>query len=196
MYGVDYGSKLAGTTVVAYLSEKQNKVGFTASEKNKDADLFLLNFFSLRSPGVIFLDAPLSLPTVYCIPNTSPSQDYFYRQCDRELGAMSPMFLGGLTARAMKLSDRLRQDGFAVIETYPARLANLLDLKRYGYKSVPSSIAECLGIIHSEFALNIPVEAAKSWHHFDALLALCSSIRMQNATAIKSGNESEGFIIY
>ena len=105
--GIDYGSKMAGTTVIAYL--KSGKLHFAQSQKKKDADLFVENWVAQHQPRAIFLDAPLSLPGVYTEPEAY--DDYFYRAGDRLLRAMSPMFLGGLTARAMRLSRRLKATG-------------------------------------------------------------------------------------
>ena len=104
IFGVDYGSKMAGTTVVAVARERQ--IDLLQSGRKQDADAWLLETAVAQQPDHIFLDAPLSLPGVYRhLPGRS---DYFYREADRELQAMSPMFLGGLTARAMQLHERLR----------------------------------------------------------------------------------------
>lgn len=117
LLGVDYGSKLAGTTAVCYLYSEGN-AAFLSSRKGEDADKMLLDFVLKHGPANLFLDAPLSLPLAY-FQGTAHGTDFFYRQCDRQLGAMSPMFLGGLTARAIKLSFELKNVGASVFETYP-----------------------------------------------------------------------------
>ncbi len=193
MYGVDYGAKLAGTTVVAYLSVGNKQVLFAATEKRMDADGFLLEFFSNRLPAPIFLDAPLSLPKAYF--NSSGEGDHFYRSCDRALGAMSPMFLGGLTARAIQLSIKLRKAGFHVYETYPAALAEVLNLKTYKYKKGGlSEMLSCAKIITSEYDITHQEIDIQSWHHIDALLALCSARRDDNGSSFSVGDAHEGLI--
>ena len=104
--GIDYGSKLAGTTCIAWMKEGQLKI--IQSAKNQDADEWIITQLDNESIDQIFMDAPLSLPPAFHDPL---SDEFFYRAADRELKAMSPMFLGGLTARAMRLKKicRLRQ---------------------------------------------------------------------------------------
>ena len=116
--GVDYGSKLAGTTAISYLEE--GKIRILQSKKKEDADQFLSELILRLSPKSIFIDAPLSLPAAYHNKGT----DYFYRKADRDCKAMSPMFLGGLTARAMKLKAQHADRNF--IEVYPAMLARVV----------------------------------------------------------------------
>jgi hypothetical protein len=94
---IDYGSKLAGTTAVCF--EKNNQLHLAQSVKKQDADAWLRQLISTKKPAAVYIDAPLSLPGVY----RGEGSDYFYRAGDRAVGAMSPMFLGGLTARAMQL---------------------------------------------------------------------------------------------
>lgn len=93
--GVDYGSKLAGTTVITFLS--QNQLVTYQSPKGKNADDWLKNLLSTQKIGTIYIDAPLSLPSAYC----GKGDNFHYRKADQMLHAMSPMFLGGLTARAI-----------------------------------------------------------------------------------------------
>jgi len=204
LYGIDYGAKLAGTTVVAWLSGRT--LQFSASAKKQNADRFLLDFFSDRPPGKIFIDAPLSLPKVYRRgSNDSPPAssfateedlpDFHYRACDRALGAMSPMFLGGLTARAMKLAFQLRRDGHTVQETYPGMLARHLELTTSGYKGDKKEIERCLNIAINTFDVTCPAELLLNWHHFDALLALSSALRHERREATIVGDE-EGLIVF
>lgn len=194
MFGLDYGARYAGTTVIASLTGDGGKVRFSASEKKQDADRFILDCFSGKSPAAIYFDAPLSLPLVYSTPD-QPEADYFYRACDKALGAMSPMFLGGLTARAMSLAVQLRQMGHVVIETYPGALARKMELKQLGYKTKVSEISVCLHAMVSQIELDVDVASVRSWHHFDALLALCSALRHVSNTAESFGSASEGLIV-
>jgi predicted nuclease with RNAse H fold len=192
--GVDYGSKLAGTTVVCTLEGPTGPVHFRRSAPKEDADTFLLNYLLQQPPALIFLDAPLSLPGVYRgLPDCS---DYFYRQADRQLGAMSPMFLGGLTARAMQLDSTLRRYGLAVCETYPAAQARRLNLQPEGYKKEPSAIVPVLGQIQRSYpSLFSQITGAASWHHVDALLALLAAVRFTGGEHVTYGNAAEGVII-
>ncbi|MEL7021272.1 MAG: hypothetical protein AAGK47_06685, partial [Bacteroidota bacterium] len=130
--GIDYGSKLAGTTVIAHWQAMKTTPLLYQSKKKRDADRFLLDWISEQRPTHIFLDAPLSLPGIYSqLPDCT---NYFYRAGDIALRAMSPMFLGGLTARAMQLQSRIKPLGAQVIEIYPSHLAHCLGLKALSYK--------------------------------------------------------------
>jgi predicted nuclease with RNAse H fold len=195
IYGIDYGAKLAGTTVVAFL--EGTALHFNASAKKQDADAFLLHFFAERPAGNIFLDAPLSLPKAYAqqgaVNDVIP--DFHYRACDRALGAMSPMFLGGLTARAMKLAHQLKGGGHQVQETYPGALARHLGLPALDYKGDKASIIPCLKALQSAVRIDCSMNALPNWHHFDALLALCSAVRQAQGNAMEVG-DSDGLIVF
>lgn len=190
--GIDYGSKLAGTTVIAGLTE--GKIQLDSSEKKKDADAFILEWVEKSKPQFIFIDAPLSLPGVYTqLPNC---QNYFYRKGDSELGAMSPMFLGGLTARAMKLKKQLEAENIKVLEVYPGQMAKKLFLKEIGYKKqlnyLPAVLEKLLPLLE-EF--DWEAQSVNSWHHLDALLALLSGIRYMKNIHNVFGDKEEGVII-
>ena len=88
--GIDYGSKVAGTTAICRLTES-GQFEFSCSTKGRDADLWIKKAIEEFLPESIYIDAPLSLPGAYY----GKESNYFYRQADRELRAMSPMFLGG-----------------------------------------------------------------------------------------------------
>jgi predicted nuclease with RNAse H fold len=189
IYGIDYGNKLAGTTVVCQRSADQQFV-FQASTKGKDADAFLLSFFANRPPALLFLDAPLSLPQSFHQPH--PEGDFFFRQADRETKAMSPMFLGGLTARAIRLKHQLNDLGHQVAETYPGLHARQLELTDLGYKK--KGLADCLAKIQETLPGTVDPKTITSWHHFDSLLACWSAIRFQEGKARSYGDPEEGLI--
>lgn len=187
--GIDYGSKRAGTTAIAALRNKQ--VHLLLCPKKKDADRFILRWTTAHHPDVLYLDAPLSLPGVYRgLPGCT---DYFYRQADREVNAMSPMFLGGLTARAMKLKAALQP--LPVHEVYPGGLARQLNLPGQGYKKTgdPDKLARQLAETFG-FRLAAPPEKW-NWHLFDALLGLCIGLRHQRGRANRFGRPDEGQIL-
>lgn len=197
--GIDYGSKLAGTTVIAYVSENQEII-FAASEKNRDADAFILNWAKIYQPSHIFLDAPLSLPGIY--RGLEGCNDHFYRAADRVVQAMSPMFLGGLTARAMQLKAKLKELNIITLEIYPSYLAKVLELDKNIYKKQKEHLPTLLPILLNALGLLVspsphhPMTLSPiTWHHFDALLALCSGFRYLNNQYLPFGNPEEGMII-
>jgi predicted nuclease with RNAse H fold len=180
--GIDYGSKIAGTTCIAYIESKSVKV--LQSEKNKDADQFIKDNLNNLGINSVFIDAPLTLPGVYA--TIEGYDDYFYREGDKICGAMSPMFLGGLTARAMKLKNELPFIFFQ--ETYPSQLMKVLniDLKKIDF----SEAIKTLGKI-----LNLKMPTIKNKHQFDSICALVSHYRYCNGKHISFGHKIEGTII-
>ncbi len=186
--GIDYGSKLAGTTVIA--RSENGVIQFSQSEKKKDADQFILNQLASEAPTLIFLDAPLSLPGAYFGRGT----DFFYRAADRSLKAMSPMFLGGLTARAMRLTQQLTELGHQVIEVYPGGLARQLNLPKDQYKKQKVHLPTVLKLITNQIPIKFVKTDLITWHHFDALLACWTGWRYYNGEAENFGEPSEGEI--
>ncbi len=88
-------------------------------------------------PALVGIDAPLSLPRGR--PTLDRVGAPHFRACDRALRALGipffPLTLGPmrtLTARGIALAGRLRDEGFAVIETYPGGAQDLLGLPRKG----------------------------------------------------------------
>lgn len=204
VWGIDYGSKLAGTTSIASAlilepsrREKTHlvKLGVTlhSTKKKQDADLFILDMALGQHPELIFLDAPLSLPGAYF----GKGSDFFYRSVDRVLGAMSPMFLGGLTARAMKLKRdlELALPEIKIHETYPKLRARDLTLKDNGYKKEKEHLDFCLSRLKVEFPEWELERHPTTWHEFDALLALSSAIRFVRGNSIAYGEIGEAQII-
>lgn len=189
--GIDYGSKLAGTTVVAYY--QNGMVRFKSSKHREDADKFLAELLSLLKPTFVFLDAPLSLPGKYL--NRAHYNDYFYREADKKLGAMSPMFLGGLTARAMKLRDYLENKGMRVLETYPSQEASLLELPKNKYKGSDKNVLELAQCVADRFDINVNFDQMLNWHYFDALLAFVAGLRFSRNKHQVFGDEEEGLIV-
>ncbi len=185
--GIDYGAKLAGTTCIALFNN--NLIEVSTVPKGKDADTWLEYLIHQIQPDFICIDAPLSLPAAYY----SKGQDYFYRHCDRELQAMSPMFLGGLTARAMRLANIWKKNNIPVIEVYPKALiqrvhASLLN----GYKN-----SKEISFFIDELSRYYPVifpKSIRTWHQVDAILSWCVGWRIQQKIELRFGNEYEGII--
>ncbi|MDZ7775058.1 MAG: hypothetical protein U5L09_05310 [Bacteroidales bacterium] len=190
--GVDYGSKYAGTTVVAMFDD--NKVVFKQSKVKANADNFLSKLIKNQLPEHVFIDAPLSLPGVYCKPDNY--SDYFYRQSDREAGAMSPMFLGGLTARAIQLKNQFSETKIFFKETYPGGLANELYLKEMGYKKQISHCDDLMRFLEDFSGFNVEKNIVLTWHHVDALLTLVSAKRYFSGEHNVLGDPEEGQIIF
>ena len=181
--GIDFGAKTAGTTVVCL--ERQGRLLFLATTKGQDADAWLSAEINSLRPTAVYLDAPLSLPGVYRGAGT----DYFYRACDREVQAMSPMFLGGLTARAMKLRSQFQEIPF--FEIYPGHfvrrhLPQAKEYKKDGLERFQARLAEYLPV---------PWQVAPAdWHQVDAALAWLSGWRHRMGSADCYGRPEEGLI--
>ena len=181
---------MAGTTVLAI----NHPLELFASQKKQDADAFILQTINALQVRKVYLDAPLSLPGIYReLPNC---QDYFYRQGDRTLRAMSPMFLGGLTARAIKLKDQLQAMGIEVFEVYPAPLAKMWDLPDLGYKKQKANLPTICNALRNKLPFSVPdFKTINDWHHVDALLALAIAYRHEKGEAQAYGNPQEGIIL-
>ncbi len=191
--GIDYGSKLAGTTVVAFLNDG-GAIETLQSAKGQDADQFILQWAAQHQPSHLFLDAPLSLPGVYT--KKLECDDYFYRKADKQTKAMSPMFLGGLTARAMFLRDQLSaQYQINTWEVYPAYLAKLLALHSLFYKKEKVHIPKVIEAIAATLPCDIATCKFYNWHQVDALLSFCSGFRYIQGIALVFGDPIEGQII-
>lgn len=192
IFGIDYGSKLSGNTVIAIFRE--NQILFMDVDPKVDADQFIRNAVAHFNPALVFIDAPLSLPGVY--QKMEGFSDYHYRLADRETKAMSPMFLGGLAARAMDLSAWIKSQSIDVRETYPKLMANRFDLKSQGYKTNKNALRECANRIKK--CVKDPIQynpsEVKTWHHLDALLALVSAMSFQCGDYSTYGDPKEGLI--
>lgn len=190
--GVDYGSKLAGTTAAAFETEGQLKI--KQSQRGQSADEWLWQLVSSLQPKVVYIDAPLTLPKVYAQGVYSSDSEYFYRACDREVQAMSPMFIGGLTARAIQLRARLSEAGIAVLETYPSQLAKLLLNHLAEYKKSLTALPLFTDALQG--FLPVPLhQPPANWHQFDSLLAWYSGYRHSQGQSILYGDAKEGRII-
>ena len=185
--GIDYGSKLAATTSICF--QEDNKIKFLQSDKKKDADKMIALFLENHKMKQVFFDAPLSLPKAFF----GEGEDFFYREGDRIIGAMSPMFLGGLTARAMKLKTTFEKTGISFFEAYPGGLAKELNIKEKGYKKDSEQLIPLTEFISKNFDLKLEKHPS-NWHQFDSLLAFVIGIRFNANQALFFGNEEEGGI--
>lgn len=191
-FGIDFGSKYTGNTVIAVLRE--NKILFLDVDKNVDADNFILNANDHFKPKWIFIDAPLSLPGVYT--NIDDLNNFHFREADKACKAMSPMFLGGMLARAMELKEQLEDTGAEVFETYPKIMAQRFGLNDCGYKTSKGALKNCASRVAARFkpSVSLNVKEIKTWHHLDALFALMSAMAYELDQCEKFGNPKEGLI--
>lgn len=206
--GIDYGSKTSGNTVISH--HDGQVIHFYDADK-KDADLFILkrlinhqsvlNRETVPPPTTgtlpittVFLDAPLSLPAVYY--GRLGFSNYHYRQCDVALKAMSPLFLGGLTARAMELKYRLKEKAnIETYEVYPKAIARLLFPDDYHKKLSVAEMERLSDSLTDKFAVLKFNQYPKTQHQFDALLAWISGYRFMNQQHSVFGEAQEGLII-
>ncbi|MFT4761231.1 MAG: putative nuclease with RNAse H fold [Paraglaciecola sp.] len=190
-FGIDYGSKIAGTTVICY--KKNGKLHLLQSEKKKDADAFLKQQIDSLKPSQIFIDAPLSLPAAYFQKETIAEPNFFFRKCDKELRAMSPMFLGGLTARAMKLKHNYLNSSTLFFETYPSFLVKTLFPDILVYKKKQAEIGDFLKLLQPILPLKL-AKMPTNWHQVDGILAWLSGHRYLSGWALEIGEIEEGII--
>lgn len=183
--GIDYGSKMAGTTSICFLND--GGIKFIRSLKKQDADIMILEFCETYKPELIAIDAPLSLPGVY--RGLNGFDNYFYRKCDAELKAMSPMFLGGLTARAMKLRSQLPEVRF--IEAYPVAYARRLGFEKWNYRKDSPDYNQMITGLGVQLT-----DVIETTHDFDALLCHQIAINFLNLAVEVVGDSSEGLIYY
>lgn len=192
-FGIDYGSKLAGTTAICF--EKSKQLYVLQSIKKKDADTFVRQQINDLKPTHVFLDAPLSLPQIYVQPNKdNTTPDFFFRSCDKSLRAMSPMFLGGLTARAMKLSYQYLNSNVLFFETYPSFLVKTLFPETIIYKKKTVEIKSFIELLQPSLPFQLGT-LPTNWHQVDAILAWLSGHRFLQGIAQQVGEKSEGIII-
>lgn len=191
--GIDFGSKTSGFTCAAILVG--SKVHLHQAEKNKDADKWLMSLFEEYQCNVIGIDAPLSIPGA--LKGLDGFSNYHYRVADIEAKAMSPMFLGGLTARAIELKDQIEKMYFSkVIEVYPKLAAQNLKLQMTHYKKDRNYLEECLAIVTETVQWSFDQSEITNWHQFDALLALISTEKFTRNTCSSIGNKAEGLIYF
>ncbi|MEM9419199.1 MAG: DUF429 domain-containing protein [Planctomycetota bacterium] len=191
-FAIDLGSKLAGTTVVVQGDLEMNSpLSFHASAKKQDADAMIVSLLTPPPAATVYLDAPLSLPGVY--RQLDGFDDFHLRRGDRELAAMSPMFLGGLTARAMRLAAN--HPHCVWHEVYPAAQAKRIELPKDQYKKSTDALPAMAEELASKIQSPFDPEAVTSWHHFDALLAWLTAERHALGQATSHGHPAEGVII-
>ena len=107
---------------------------------------------------------------------------------------MSPMFLGGLTARAIQLSKPYEKVGVLFYETYPAQIVKhyLVDITE-GYKKQQIFLANFSKILEQQLPYKLTAPPT-NWHQVDSILAWWAGWRYENGEVKIYGNEEEGVI--
>lgn len=188
--GIDLGNKASGNTALCFLN--QNKLQYIQPKKKEDELNIILKIIEKHNIHLVCIDAPLTLPAVYY--QTPEFNDYMYRQCDKLCKAMSPMFVGAFTARAIQLKNMLEHKKLQVIEVYPKKLIEILKLTAYYPKKKEKNVPyELIQNLKNE----IPYNFAKpeTLHQLDALLCWQSGFRYLNNQHIAFGHKKEGIII-
>lgn len=197
--GVDLGGKRSGTTALCVLED--GAVTTLQAPRGLDGHAWLNNHIIARKITYVFMDAPLSLPGVYA--GLKDFRDYHFRKADKLLGAMSPLFLGGLTASAMELAAAWQQEGITTLEVYPSALVKHLQLQDY-YRPQYLTRTKMSDFIrkfkrHPETrkyfeGLRWKISQSISPHEADAILCLLSGLRYLSGEAQAYGIEEEGLI--
>jgi predicted nuclease with RNAse H fold len=188
--GIDLGNKASGNTALCFLN--QNELQYIQPKKKQDELSIILETIEKHSIHLICIDAPLTLPAVYF--QTPEFNDYMYRECDKLCKAMSPMFIGAFTARAIQLKNMLEHKKLQVIEVYPKKLIEILKLTAYYPKKKEKNVSnELIQKLKDE----VPYNFAKpeSLHQLDALLCWQSGFRYWNNQHKTFGHKKEGIII-
>ncbi len=185
-FGIDYGAKKAGTTAICM--NLNNGLEIITSEKNRDTDTFIKEQIQKFSVTKVYIDAPLSLPGAY----SNINNEFHHRVCDRALKAMSPMFLGGLTARAMQLKAQLSKVEFH--ETYPGGFVREVLKNNEFYKKRAKDPMPFFHSIKELFPIEIHHQP-KNMHEMDAMLCWLSGYRHSQKKHAVFGDEAEGVII-
>jgi predicted nuclease with RNAse H fold len=186
--GIDFGAKLAGTTAIT--SIQHSRFYTLQCKKGVDADTWIMEEIRRLKSTTVFIDAPLSLPAAYF---DTGSNEFFYREADKKLNAMSPMFLGGLTARAMKLKRTLNDQNISVFETYPAALVRELLPDSVCYKKDIEKFRKELRHKLVKYAFP-PLPRFTTFHQADSLLAWLSGYRHLHHQSKLYGSSEEGLI--
>lgn len=184
--GIDFGARTAGTTVVCH--QRKGVFHFERCAPGLDGDAWLEDAVVRLRPAAVYIDAPLSLPSAYRGTGT----DYFFRAADRVAGGMSPMFLGGLTARAMRLAAVWRGQGIQVHEAYPAALIRTAweSLAIAPRKTIPRHKLRIMAGM-----CRVPPPAPADRHEADAWLCWVIGHRHQRGEAQRFGQPDEGLIL-
>lgn len=186
--GIDLAASEKSPSGVCLLKGKKIELVTTLYE-----DAALVEFARLHQPKIIAIDAPLSLPRGRRFPDDREGPHF--RECDLALRKLRikffPVTLGAmrkLTARGMRLRDKLSALGFEVIEVYPGGAQDVLNIPRgkHSREGLRWGL-ESLGIT------GLPPEL--SLHELDAVTsALIGKLYLEGNCSVL-GDPEEGTII-
>ncbi len=188
--GIDLGNKGSGNTAFCYFSN--SKLYCKQFKKDEDEFLAILDVIDKHCISLVCIDAPLSLPGVYFYKNNF--KDYMYREGDKACKAMSPMFIGAFTARAIQLKNLLAEKNIEIIEVYPKKLVEVLALSTFYPLKKEKNLPPLLLNKTAEI-MAFPFSKISSMHQYDALLCWLSGYRYTNNHHLEFGNKKEGVII-
>lgn len=104
------------------------------------------------------------------------------------------MFLGGLTARAIRLANSWKSSGIEFFETYPRMVATRIP-ENFSPQSDELFCKDVIVFINNETGLEIRF-SKKSMHSCDALLAWFAGYLKNQGSSKKAGDDTEGIIWY
>jgi len=186
--GIDFGSRTTGTTAFCMLTEGEMRI--YQSKKGEDADSLLTELIERFGIRHVFIDAPLSLPHAYY----NKGDDFMYRRADRDIKAMSPMFLGGLTARAIQLKNKWHSLGVECTEVYPGGWVRQYEASLEKYlKKQSAQTGAFMGFLKKEHAA-IHFPEADNWHQVDSMICWLIGQKYLQGQAIAFGDPDEGQI--
>ena len=155
----------------------------------------ILNAVRKADPAVVSIDAPLFLPLGR--PSIEARGPPHFRASDRILRRLGirffPITLGpmrSLTARGMRLKERLASEGFHSIEGYPGAGQDLLDIPRKG----AGAAALRAGLVRC--GLSGGIESPETTHdELDAASAAYLGNRFLAGDFVAIGDPREGWMI-
>jgi predicted nuclease with RNAse H fold len=149
-------------------------------------------------PGLVAIDAPLSLPRGRCcLENDCICRGRSHlRECDRAVRRLGiPIFaltLGSmrvLTIRGMRVRDRLEKEKIPVIETYPGGAQDLWGIPR---QKDPMGLKK--GLLG--FGLDGDIKRRKiSCHELDAITCALVAQEHQSGCSLVLGDPDEGVMV-
>jgi len=184
--GIDFGARSRCSTAICRVCTNHLRVSLVP--KAQDVDRWLVNVIMEENIQQVYIDAPLSLPLKY-FDHSDEASTFHHRQADLELRAMSPLFLGGLTARAITLRHEMSQHGIQFYETYPKAVRRFCFVEKASDAKILERIIKRTGYL-------CDVEVLSNPHAFDSVLAWYAGWRHVNGQADSAGRPEEGVILF
>ena len=167
----------------------------------------LVDVLQAHGPGLIAIDAPLSLPLgMDCLEEEcpcAPALDQKGRTCEQELARIrigcffttKRSIIKGLIYRGLELSRDLEAKGYPVIEVYPYATKVLL----FGEKIPPKNTVRGLAFLKEKLSGVVPglgpYEAGLNHHGCDAVLSAYTAWLHRKDRTDSLGTQEEGYIV-